>query len=69
MNSRKCNVHGEHGILYVCPEYPLQLQKEIIEQGNKFRELCRTGEMPVKHINKKGEVIWEGKLKDSQEII
>jgi len=31
--SRKCDVHGDHGILYPCPEYGAETLKEIEEMS------------------------------------
>jgi len=64
MNSRKCHIHGEHGILYVCPDYSIELQKEIKKLGEKFREDCVSGEIIIKNINSEGETVSECKWKD-----
>lgn len=33
---RKCNIHGEHGILYICESYPEDLKKELKKLGDEF---------------------------------
>jgi len=64
MNSRKCHIHGEHGILYVCPDYSIELQKEIEKLGEEFREQCLSGEITIQNVNSKGEIVRECKWKD-----
>jgi hypothetical protein len=45
--SRNCDVHGCHGILYVCEEYTEDIQNEIKSLGEKFREDCKKGTINI----------------------
>lgn len=42
---RYCDVHGTHGVLYVCKSYPLEMKKEIESLGDEFRKQCQEGTM------------------------
>lgn len=46
-STRKCDVHGTHGLLYVCPEYDLEKQKEVELLGDKFKQDCKNGKVNI----------------------
>jgi len=50
---RYCNIHGEHGFLYPCKEYPQNILEEVINLGKQFKQQCENGTILI--TNMKGE--------------
>jgi len=48
-SGRYCDVHGHHGILYVCDSYPKEIQKEVEDLGHEFRKQCAEGTIKIIH--------------------
>jgi hypothetical protein len=45
---RKCNIHGHHGVFYICNSYSRSLKNKLRILGYRFIESCRNGTIVIR---------------------
>jgi hypothetical protein len=44
-HTRKCDIHGEHGILYICEEYSDEIKEKLHLMRKVFIQQCKDGKV------------------------